>query len=105
MNIEYKNTDYGKNYGAISYSVDVICKDDGVHFPCFSYTGYMLLRGDDADKSDDEIYAMVIEDLKNNYKRFNHITLDEQLDDPAFECIKISVKKDIFYDKKIEITK
>lgn len=103
MNIEYKN--YGKNYCVISYSVDVICKDDGAHFPRFSYTGYMLLREDDTDKSDDEIYAMVIEDLKNNYKKFNRITLDEQVEDPAFECVKISVKKDIFYDKKIEITK
>jgi hypothetical protein len=103
MNIEYKN--YSKNYGTISYSVDVICKDDGAHFPRFSYTGYILLKGDDVDKSDDEIYAMVIEDMKNNYMKFNHITLDEQFEDPAFERIKISVKKDIFYDKKIEITK
>lgn len=105
MNIEYKNSNYGKNYGTVVYSVTVVCKDDGVHFPRFSYNGYMLLKKDDLDKSDDELYDMVVEDLKENYKKFNRITLDEQLDDPAFEYINISVKKEIFYDKSIKITK
>ena len=105
MNIEYKTSNYSKNNGAVVYSVTVACKDDGVHFPLFSYNGYMLLKGDDVDKSDDELYDMVIEDLKENYKKFNRITFEEQLDDPAFEYINISVKKEIFYDKNIKITK
>ena len=105
MNIEYKTSNYSKNYGAIVYSVTVSCKDDGVHFPRFAYNGYMLLKGDDMDKSDAELYDMVVEDFKKNYKKFNRITFDEQLDDPAFEYINISVKKEIFYDKSIKITK
>ena len=105
MNIEYKTSNYNKNRGAIIYSVTVACKDDGVHFPRFSYNGYMLLNGNDVDKSDDELYDMVIEDLKVNYKKFNKITFEEQLEDPAFEYINISVKKEIFYDKSIKITK
>lgn len=105
MNIEYNNPARIKNYGAIIYSVTVVCKDDGVHFPRSSYNGYMLLKGDDVDKSDDELYDMVIEDLKENYKKFNRITFEEQLDDPAFEYINISIKKEIFYDKSIKITK
>lgn len=104
MNIEYNTSEY-KNYGVIIYSVTVACKDDGVHFPRFSYNGYMPLKGDDVDKSDDELYDMVIEDLKDNYKKFNRITFEEQLDDQAFEYINISVKKEIFYDKSIKITK
>ena len=105
MNIEYKTSNYNKNNGAIIYKVTVACKDDGVHFPRFSYNGYILLRGDDVDKSDDELYDMAIEDLKVNYKKFNRITFEEQLEDPAFEYISISVKKEIFYDKSIKITK
>lgn len=105
MNIEYKASHYNKYYGSIVYSVTVACKDDGVHFPRFDYNGYMLLRGDDADKSDDELYDMVIEDLKANYKKFNRITFEEQLEDPAFEYISISIKKEIFYNKSIKITK
>ena len=105
MNIEYKTSNYSKNNGAIIYKVTVACKDDGVHFPRFSYNGYMLLRGDDVDKSDDELYDMAFEDLKVNYKRFNRITFEEQLEDPAFEYISISIKKEIFYDKTIKITK
>lgn len=105
MNIEYKTSDYSKNNVVIIYSVSVACKDDGVHFPRFYYNGYMLLKGDDVDKSDDELYDMVIEDLKENYKKSNRITLEEQLDDPAFEYISISVKKEVFYDKSIKITK
>ena len=105
MNIEYKTNNYNKNYGSVVYSVTVACKDDGVHFPRFSYNGYMLLRGDDVGKSDDELYDMVIEDFKKNYKKFNHITFEGQLDDPAFEYINISVKKEVFYDKSIKIAK
>ena len=105
MNIDYKTSNYSKNRGAVVYSVTVACKDDGVHFPRFGYNGYMLLKEDDVDKSDDELYDMVIEDLKENYKKLNRITFEEQLDDPAFEHINISVKKEIFYDKNIKITK
>ena len=57
------------------------------------------------NKSDDELYDMVIEDLKKNYKKYNRITFEEQLDDPAFECINISIVKEIFYNKSIKITK
>ena len=81
------------------------CKDDGVHFPYFGYNGYLLLKGDDVDKSDDELYDMVIEDLKANYKKFNRITFEEQLEDQAFEHINISIKKEIFYNKQVFITK
>lgn len=105
MNIEYKTNNYNKRCGALIYSVDVVCKDDGVHFPRFSYNGYMLLKESDFDKSEDELRDMVIEDLKENYKKFNRITLDEQLEDPAFEHISISIKKEIFYEKHIFITK
>lgn len=105
MNIEYKTNIFNKNYGTVVYSVDVVCKDDGVHFPRFGYNGHVLLKGDDVDKSDDAFYDMVIEDLKKNYKKFNNITFDEQLDDPAFEYINISIKKEIFYDKQVFITK
>lgn len=94
-----------KPYYIIIYTVHIMCKDDGAHFPYFSYNGYMQLNGDDVDKSDDELYVMVIKDLKENYKKFNHITFEEQLKDPAFESINISVKKEVFYDKSIKITK
>lgn len=105
MNIEYKTSNYSENNGSVVYSVTVACKDDGVHFPRFGYNGYMLLKGDDINKSDDELYDMVIEDLKENYKKFNRITFEEQLDDPAFEYVSISVKKEIFYNRHIKITK
>lgn len=105
MNIEYNIPAHAETYGAIIYNVSVVCKDDGVHFPYFNYNGYLLLKGNDVNRSDDELYDMVIEDLKKNYKVFNDITLEEQLDDSAFECINISVKKETFCSRSIKITK
>lgn len=105
MKIEYNIPAHAETYGSIIYNVSVVCKDDGVHFPYFNYNDYLLLKGNDVNKSDDELYNMVIEDLKKNYKKFNYITFEEQLDDPAFECINISVKKNIFYNKSVKITK
>ena len=105
MNIEYNIPAHSKIYGAIFYNVSVACKDDGKHFPYSNYSAYLLLKGNDVNKSDDELYDMVIEDLKRTYENFNHITFEEQLDDSAFEHINISLKKEIFYDKNIKITK
>ena len=105
MNIEYNIPAHSETYGSIIYNVSVVFNDDGIHFSYFSYRSYLLLKGDDVDKSDDELYDMVIEDLKKNYKKYNRITFEEQLDDPAFECINISIVKEIFYDKSIKITK
>jgi hypothetical protein len=104
MNIEYNTSKY-KNYGVIIYSVTIHCKDDGVHFPLYSYNGFMKLNSEDIEKSDDELYEMVLAHFKEEYKSHNHVTLEEQLDDPAFEYINISVKKEVFYDKNIKITK
>ena len=104
MNIEYNTSNY-KNYGVITYNVTVHCKDDGVHFPLFSYNGFMTLGPEDVEKSDDELYEMVLAHFKKDYKNRNHITLDEQIEDLAFEYINISVKKEVFYDKSIKISK
>ena len=105
MNIEYNIPAHAETYDSIIYNVSVVRNDDGVHFPYFNYDSYLPLKGNDVNKSDDELYDMVIEDLKKNYKKYNYITFEEQLDDPAFECINISLKKEIFYDKSIKITK
>ena len=105
MNIEYNKPAHAEIYGFIIYNVSVVYKDDGIHFPYSNYSAYLLLKGDDVNKSDDELYDMAIEDLKRTYKNFNHITFEEQLDDSAFEHINISLKKEIFYDKSIKITK
>jgi len=104
MNIEYNTSKY-KNYGVIIYGVTIHCKDDGVHFPLYSYNGFMKLNSEDTEKSDDELYEMVLAHFKEQYKSHNRITLEEQIEDPAFEYINISVKKEVFYDKSIKITK
>lgn len=104
MNIEYNTGSY-KNYGVIIYNVSVHCKDDGVHFPLYSYNGFMPLHPEDVEKSDDELYEMVLAHFKEDYKNRSLITLEEQTEDPAFEYINISVKKEVFYDKSIKITK
>ena len=91
MNIEY-NTIKNKNYGVIIYGVTIHCKDDGAHFPLYSYNGFMSLNSEDIEKSEE-------------YKSKKRITLEEQIEDPAFEYINISVKKEVFYDKSIKITK
>lgn len=103
MNIEYTSNKY-PNYGVIIYGVNIHCKDDGVHFPLYSYNGFMKLRPEDVEKSDDELYEMVLARFKEEYKSHNRITLEEQIEDPAFEYISISVKKEVFYDKSIKIT-
>lgn len=104
MNIEYISNKY-PNYGNIIYGVNIHCKDDGVHFPLYAYNGFMPLKAEDINKGDDELYDMVLIHFKEQYKEKNGICLDELLEDPAFEYISISVKKEIFYDKSIKITK
>ena len=104
MNIKHITTNYG-NHVIIIYNVCVRCKDDGAHFPYFNYSGYLSLEGEDVEKSDDELYDLVLAHFKEHYKDKNGIGLDELLEDPAFESISISVKKETFYDKTIKITK
>ena len=104
MNIEYTTINYG-NHVIIIYSVCVRRKDDGAHFPYFDYNGFLGLMGEDAEKSDDELYDMVLTHFKEHCKDKNGISFDELLEDPAFESISISVKKETFYDKSIKITK
>lgn len=104
MNIEYISNKY-PNYGNIIYGVNIHCKDDGVHFPFYAYNGFMPLKAEDINKDDDELYDMVLIHFKEQYKEKNGICLDELLEDPAFEYINISVKKEVFYDKNIKITK
>jgi hypothetical protein len=48
---------------------------------------------------------MVLTHFKEHCKDKNGISFDELLEDPAFESISISVKKETFYDKSIKITK
>lgn len=104
MNIEYI-TPKAPRYGVLTYYVEIHCKDDGAHFPLYTYNGFIMLKEDDISKSDDELYEMAITDLKNKYKDKNRITLDEQLEDPAFEYINVQIKKEFFNEKYIKITK
>jgi len=104
MNIEYI-TPKAPRYGVLTYYVEIHCKDDGVHFPLYTYNGFITLKEDDTNKSDDEFYEMAITDLKNKYKDKNRITLDEQLEDPAFEYINVQIKKELFNEKYIKITR
>lgn len=104
MNIEYI-TPKAPRYGVLTYYVEIHCKDDGAHFPLYTYNGFITLKEDDTNKSDDEFYEMAITDLKNKYKDKNRITLDEQLEDPAFEYINVQIKKELFNEKYIKITR
>lgn len=104
MNIEYITPKFPR-HGVLTYSVGIHCKDDGAHFPLYAYNGFILLKEDDINKSDDEFYEMAIADLKNKYKDKNRITLDEQLDDPAFEYINVQIQKEFFNEKYIKITR
>lgn len=104
MKIDYPTNNFG-DYMVVHYGISVRCKDDGAHFPYFTYNDYILLRGENVNKTDDELYSMVIEHMKNNYKKHQHITLDEQLEDSAFEEISISISKEVCYAKEIKITK
>ena len=104
MKIEYPTNNFG-DYMVAHYEISVRCKDDGAHFPYFTYNDFILLRGENVNKTDDELYSMVIEHMKNNYKKHLHITFDEQLEDSAFEGISISISKEMCYAKEIKITK
>ena len=107
MKIDYLANTLGNfnDYVIVNYCASVRCEDDGAHFPLYAYNGFILLKEDDINKSDDEFYEMAIADLKNKYKDKNRITLDEQLDDPAFEYINVQIQKEFFNEKYIKITR
>ena len=105
MKIEYPTSIFGA-YTVVNYQVSVQCKDDGAHFPYFTYNGYLLLRRrEDVDKTDEELYAMVIDHMKSEFSKHMHVTFDELLADPAFEDINVRVSKEIHYAEQIKITK
>ena len=104
MKIVYSTNNFGE-YMVVKYQVSVSCKDDGAHFPYFTYSDFILLRGENINKTDDEIYSMVIEHMKDNYEKHLHTTFGERVEDPAFEYINISICKEVHYGKEIKITK
>ncbi len=94
-----------KPHYEIVYNVEIACKDDGAHFPQREYNGFIILPEYMSSINDDELYVFILDDLKKNYKKKNGISFEEQLEDPAFECINISVEKKILYGNAIKITK
>ena len=109
MKIDYLANTLGNfnDYVIVNYCASVRCEDDGAHFPCFIYNDSILLKNEEAKrfKTDDELFHMVVEHIKDNYKNRMGITLDEQMEDEAFEDITISISKEIHYTKQIKITK
>lgn len=109
MTIDYFTNTLGNlnDYVIVNYCVSVRCKDDGAHFPCFIYNDSIILKNEEVKrfKTDYELFHMVVEHMKYKYKNKMRITLDEQMEDDAFEDITISISKVIQYDKQIKITK
>lgn len=87
-----------------TYSVTVCCKDDGAHFPFFTYNEYISLS-DKKNITDEELYSVILKDFEENFKKHNGVTLDEMRKDEAFESIEIAVRKEVFYSDRIKITK
>ena len=104
MEITYPLSSFG-DFVVVTYSVTVYCDDDGAHFPMYIYNGRILLRGEDTNKTDDELYPLVIEHFKTEYKKHNRITFDEQMEDEAFQSISITIAKEKHYAKQIKITR
>lgn len=102
MKIKHSNKE---PYFEIVYNVEVVCKDDGAHFPRFEYNGFMKLPKYLTSLTDAELHVFILDDLKKNYKKKNGVSFEEQFEDPAFECINISIEKKFFYGNAIKITK
>ena len=95
---------YPISYMVAIYGVTVRCKDDGAHFPLFTYNGYIPLS-DKKNITDEELYSVVRKDFEKNFKDHIGVTIDEFRKDEAFEGIEIDVHKEVFYSEKIKITK
>ena len=106
MKIEYKDRKYSQiPYADVEYNVTVMCEDDGVHFPFFTYSGFVVLKDDEVNKTEQEIYDAVVEHAMAHYKEHNFVTIEEQMEDPAFKGIEISVTKTTYFSKIIKIKK
>ena len=106
MKIEYKDSKYSQRpYTDVEYNVTVICEDDGAHSPYFTYSGFVLLKDDEVNKTEQEIYDAVVEHAMAHYKEHNFVTIEEQMEDPAFKGIEISVTKTMYFSKVIKIKK
>lgn len=104
MKIDYITTTRG-DYATIHYNVTVHCEDDSVHFPVYNFNGWFILKGADVSKTEDEIYEMALDHLKSNIKQRYGYTLEELEADPAFKDIYVSVEKELYFDRKIKLTK
>ena len=93
------------DYATINYSATIYNEDDETHFPYYSFSGWFLLKGDDVDKTDDEIYGMVFDHFKGCVKERYGYTLEEIEADPAFKSIIIVVSKNLNFSKQIKLTK
>lgn len=104
MKINYKTSSLG-DYAAIIYRATIYNEDDCAHFPAYVYNGYFLIKGDEMSKTDDEIYEMVINHMKENVKEHYGYTFEEMEADPAFKRINICVTKELYYNRQINLTK
>lgn len=104
MKTDYITTTRG-DYATIHYYVTVHCEDDSVHFPVYNFSGWFILKGVDVSKTEDEIYEMALDHLKANIKDRYGYTFEELEADPAFKDIYVSVEKELYFDRKIKLTK
>ena len=102
MEINFINSNQGK-FLIIKYDVTIYNEDDGAHFPVYNYSGTILFSGDAVNKNEQEIYDAVLNHFRDNYEKRFHITLEEQVKDPAFRGINIRVESTVSHEKLIEI--
>lgn len=104
MKISYETSNLG-DYAVVYYGVTIYNEDDSVHLPRYEYNGYILIKGEDISKTDDEIYEMVVNHMKDNVKERYGYTFEEMEADPAFKSINICVSKQLYFAKEINIGK
>lgn len=85
----------------VTYTYEVLCLDDGAHYPSVRQNGYILLR---TDKTNEEIEEMCRKHLLENFEKEKFCHDRGEWKDPGFIGVRIvGIHIDEFIDTEMDL--
>ena len=85
----------------VTYTYEVLCLDDGAHYPSVRQNGYIMLR---TDKTNEEIEEMCRKHLLENFEKEKFCHDRGEWKDPGFIGVRIiEIPIDEFVDTEMDL--
>ena len=85
----------------VTYTYEVLCLDDGAHYPSVRQNGYIMLR---TDKTNEEIEEMCRKHLLENFEKEKFCHDRGEWKDPGFIGVRIiEIHIDEFVDTEMDL--